>query len=386
VCTPPCSITGPDPVTFSSTGNLYSGPAGMAVYGWSIAGNGTIVGAVNGQTVSVTAGSTAGTFTLTLNIRDSNGCTNQCQKIVTVTPPPCIPQPCFIDGNTIICQGQTTVLRGPDGKIQYRWEGPNGYRDSHQTIVVGVPGLYTLYDISGNGCSNSCSVTLVANLPPPCSITGNLLITNGLPTTLCGPLGAAQYLWTGPQNNGAGTQCITVSNPGTYTLKVIGANGCETNCSVTVVDRTPQPCTIDGNTTVCQGSTTLLRAANGMLQYLWTGPEQNGATTQFIIVGTQGLYTVRQVDGRGLTNSCSVMLTVNNAPPCDIQGALNIRPGRTTTLIAPDGLLSQYWLGPQNNGLNTRSNTVSVAGAYTLVMRGSNGCERACSVRVTLIP
>jgi hypothetical protein len=87
---PICSITGPDAVSPSSTNN-YSGPAGMASYSWSISGGGTIVGAANQQNVSVQADSGCNSsYKLTLNLTDTNGCTNSCTLPVQVrdtTPP-----------------------------------------------------------------------------------------------------------------------------------------------------------------------------------------------------------------------------------------------------------------------------------------------------------
>lgn len=54
---PACLINGADTVFASSTNNMYSGPAGMATYQWSITGTGTIVGASDAQIVNITAGS-----------------------------------------------------------------------------------------------------------------------------------------------------------------------------------------------------------------------------------------------------------------------------------------------------------------------------------------
>jgi hypothetical protein len=48
--------------------------------------------------------------------------------------------------------------------------------------------------------------------------------------------------------------------------------------------------------------------------------------------------------------------------------------------------MSQYlWLGPQNNGLEAQSNTVSLAGTYTLVITDTNGCQNSLAVPVTTI-
>jgi plastocyanin len=84
---PTCAISGPDPVSESAPGNLYTATVtpvgGTVTYSWSISGNGILVGSTTGSSASVTAGA-AGSFTLSLNIT-RNGCTGTCQKIVTVS-------------------------------------------------------------------------------------------------------------------------------------------------------------------------------------------------------------------------------------------------------------------------------------------------------------
>jgi uncharacterized repeat protein (TIGR01451 family) len=78
-----CLISGDMAVSAGSSGNSYSGPAGMSNYTWSISGSGSIIGATNTQSISVTAGA-SGSFTLTLDITDTNNCTSSCMKTVTV--------------------------------------------------------------------------------------------------------------------------------------------------------------------------------------------------------------------------------------------------------------------------------------------------------------
>src|SRR6185295_699412 len=51
----PCSITGSATVCPRSSA-LFSGPAGMSSYSWSISGNGTISGTSNARTVTAVAG------------------------------------------------------------------------------------------------------------------------------------------------------------------------------------------------------------------------------------------------------------------------------------------------------------------------------------------
>jgi hypothetical protein len=82
---PICSISGDELLCPSSTDNIYSAPDGEYTCSWSITGNGSISGATNEQSVSVTAGSNCDeTFTLTLTITNENGCSSTCETTVNV--------------------------------------------------------------------------------------------------------------------------------------------------------------------------------------------------------------------------------------------------------------------------------------------------------------
>ncbi len=332
-----------------------------------------------------------GTTKVNCTATDGSGNTNNCSFTVTIAQPAVcgITVSGNVNGPTI-CQGNSVILTAANGMKHYLWHGPEQDGATVQTIVVGTPGTYYCTQEQYYGSTNCCSVTVVVNPPPPCSITGNLLITNGLPTTLVGPAGMMSQYWTGPQNNGLASRSNTVIVAGTYTLHLVDSNGCQNACPVTVVNKTPAPCSITasgdaGGLTICQGLTTVLTGANGMSSYLWIGPEQNGATAKSIRVGTQGTYTVQQIDGAGLTNTCSVFLIVHPVPTINIFGTRTFCQGTNTTLYGPDGMKNYLWLGPQHNGFITQSNTVSVAGTYTLQITDSNGCQNALAIPVSAI-
>src|SRR5262249_6903776 len=80
---PTCSISGASTMCPSSS-SRFSAATGLASYGWSISGNGSIVGATNAQTVTVKAGANCGaSFTLSLNVANST-CPNSCSTDVLV--------------------------------------------------------------------------------------------------------------------------------------------------------------------------------------------------------------------------------------------------------------------------------------------------------------
>jgi len=85
---PPSTITAPDWVTTTSTGNTASGLSGVGTYWWSI-DNGAITAGQTAQTVIFTAGST-GNLTLMLTTTNSSGCHSTSSQGVRVDPQPVI--------------------------------------------------------------------------------------------------------------------------------------------------------------------------------------------------------------------------------------------------------------------------------------------------------
>ena len=74
---PTCNISGPTTFVPNAQDVMYSGPAGMASYSWSIlSGDATIDGASGNQGVAIDFGSN--TTTIQLIITDVNGCENTC--------------------------------------------------------------------------------------------------------------------------------------------------------------------------------------------------------------------------------------------------------------------------------------------------------------------
>ena len=206
---PSCTITGcGTSICQGSTAQLCA-PAGYTSYTWSTG--------AHTQCISVGA---VGTYTVT--VTNSSGCTASCSKTIAVSTLPT----CSITGNATFCTGGSAQLCATAGMASYHWS--NGA--TTQCITVTSAGTYTATITNSAGCSSICSKCITASTPPVCSISGNLIICAGQTTQLCAQAGYASYHWS----TGATTQCITVSNGGTYTVTVTNSGGCSNSCSVCV--------------------------------------------------------------------------------------------------------------------------------------------------------
>jgi hypothetical protein len=64
---------------------MYSGPAGLAGYAWSvISGDAAIVGSIDSQTVNVTQVMLVVYLYYAINTTGANGCTSTCTKTLTI--------------------------------------------------------------------------------------------------------------------------------------------------------------------------------------------------------------------------------------------------------------------------------------------------------------
>jgi len=165
---PGCVISGLN-VLQSDTSAVYTATVypggGMVTYGWSITGNGQILGQTNQPSVFVMAGG-EGSLNLTLDcIR--YGCPGQCQKTVTVIAP----ATCAVSGQNGLVQAQistyTGVVTPTGGSVTYSWTmSGNGSifgstTASTVTVVAGAPGDFTLgLQFIRNGWAGSCGKTV----------------------------------------------------------------------------------------------------------------------------------------------------------------------------------------------------------------------------------
>jgi len=185
--------------------------------------------------------------------------------------------------------------------------------------ISGSPYHTRLISLDGSGGNQDRSLSAAAVLPPaPCSIDGSASVCSGSTNTYLGPTGAATYSWTisgngifdlggGVTSATASTQNVTVISSGTgsytLTLTVTQSGSSDSTCSKTVpVNGNPAVTISLSNACLTTASLTANpTGGSGSYTYLWSGPSNNGATTQSITPTVVGTYSVRVTD----TNACS---------------------------------------------------------------------------------
>jgi gliding motility-associated-like protein len=341
----------------SSSGNTIS-------YQWS---------GPNGYTSDVqnpTDATVAGTYSLIITV-------DNCASAVALTdvifnaPPDAI-----ATNNGPYCSGDTIELSGntnsPGNTFNYSWSGPNGYVSNQQNPNDALqPGLYQLI-VTVDGCNSTATGTTVTinSLPQP-TITGENAFCTGFSATIDAGAGYTGYVW----NDASISQTLEVFAPGTYTVTVTDANGCNGQASFAVTENTSLAPVITGALAFCEGSGTTLDAGTGFSNYQWS----TGETSQTIQVTNGGNYGVIVTDADGCTGSANITTTVNSNPNVTIGGSTTYCIGGSTILDAGAGFSTYNW----SNSSTAQSITVSSPGIYSVDVVDINGCAGSASVTIT---
>src|SRR5205807_1421723 len=208
-----------------------------------------------------------------------------------------------------------------------------------------------------------------------------LTICPGGSVTLTASAGAS-YIWS----NNTYAQSITVTQAGSYFVRVFDAAGCSAQSQPVTVSIASPSATItpSGPTTFCAGGSVTLSAPAGY-SYSWS----NGATTQSITVNQTNTYTVTVNDANGCTASSAASVTVNPVPQINFTGpAIVCGTSETAQEVQPLGTgLTYDWSitnGAVTQNAGHRVYFTANAGASQVVLRvtitDSNGCSNSDSI------
>lgn len=146
----------------------------------------------------------------------------------------------------------TVVVNGGTTPYSYSW---NDGQTTPTAVGLGA-GTYSMTVTDANNSSSTCTVTLVAPGLPTCTATETTGPTcganNGEATVSAqGGVPPYTYLWNDTQ---AQTSAVADNlTAGNYIVVVTDANGCTTQCSITLIDASGLSCTIEATTPPSSG-------------------------------------------------------------------------------------------------------------------------------------
>ena len=208
---PAVVVTASAPLTFCQGGSVTLNATGAANYVWS---EGTI-----GSSLTVTQ-----TGTYYAQGTNAAGCTsNSAVFTVTVLPTPVV---AALTGANSVCEASTIALSSAtSGGV---WSTSNSFiaNVDNAGVITGMNAgtAVITYTLSNGACNSSVSASVTVLNSPATPV-----ITAGGPTTVCPnetvqlfSSNAPNYQWnSGPQTNN-----ILVTQSGSYTVTVVGSNGC----------------------------------------------------------------------------------------------------------------------------------------------------------------
>ena len=346
----PTPVIQGDPTVCLGTTTLLDAGPGYFTYNWS---NGAIT-----QTIDV---GIPGLYSVT--VTSANNCEGIAFIDVTSTSgiEPNIPPALGL------CQNSSTVIDAGPGYMSYNWS--NG--STSQTTVATQPGNYTVTVIDNTGCVAIGFTTLFVIPDPQPQITGDLQVCTSESTVLEVASGFNSYLWS----DGSTGTTLTAPGPGVYSVTVTNLDGCEGTDQVTITTLDPPQPIINGDLSICPGSSTTLSAPAGFNSYQWS----NNSTNPVIDVSAAGIYTLTVIDANGCEGSTSVEVLENTPPQVTIQGTTTICAGGSTVLDAGPGFSSYLW----SNGSTSQILATSVPGTYTVTIQDNEGCEGQDAVTIT---
>jgi hypothetical protein len=326
----------------------------------------------------------AQTFSRTASVTDNCGNNTTAKWNVTI-----VSDFTFTLGDDIVtCEGgnQSYTLDPQITGASYAWSTGA----TSQTIIVNESGSYELTITTSNGCCFTDEVEVIVGSLPDVSATGGTLSCDSGSIQLMGTstISGVSYSWSGPQGFSSSSPDPTVSIPGTYTLLVRNAQGCENSTQVTVEsDQNVPDASATGGSITCANPTTQIQASSTTsgVNYSWSGPGDFASTEQSPVVTEPGIYTVTVTGSNGCLSTATAEVIGNTDIPLVSLMADTINCNKTEvriTLQSDIVLLETTWSGPGDFLSNETTPFVDQAGTYEVLVRSVNGCEISYSIDI----
>lgn len=285
------SATASGPLTFCQSDSVVlTASPGFSTYLWSNASSQSSTTITQSGSYSVTATTIYGcTSTSSPVVVSVNAL-----PIVNLTP----------SGPSAFCYGDSVTLLATSGLQSYAWN-TGDFTDS---LRVDSTGLYIVTATDINGCSDTATLQVTVYALPMIGVTGDTLLCSGDSTTLTAN-GCSFYTWS----SGGTTASEIINTTVTASFSVTGTdvNGCTDSISVQVTVYGLPTISVNGDTLLCSGDTTVLTASGASL-YSWSSGGTNAS--EIISPNVSTTIFVTGTDLNGCTDTNSVAITVYSLP------------------------------------------------------------------------
>ncbi|NLD45091.1 MAG: PKD domain-containing protein, partial [Chloroflexi bacterium] len=362
--------------------NLTTGGRLPYAYQWNLGDGGASTAANPTHTYAA-----AGTYTVTLTVNDAQvpPAVDTQTRTVTVHPNPVA---AITPSAAVLTCAEPSAVLVASGGGTYAWN--TGATTA--SITVAAAGTYTVTVTNEAGCTDTATAVVTENKAAPVasiasSATQLTCALRSITLTAGASGGSAPYtyLWS----TGATTASISVTAPGTYSLTVTGANGCQDTKEITITQDIAAPAVGIGATATqltCAVPTATLTAnvtgGTGPYAYAWS----TGETGESIVVDAPGTYSVTVTGANGCSGRDDITITQDiSVPSVAIEATAEeltcALPTVTLTADVTGGVapLAYLW----STGSTEQSIVVNAPGTYSVTVTGANGCEDTDEIVIT---
>ncbi|WP_227687062.1 T9SS type A sorting domain-containing protein [Spirosoma arboris] len=315
------------------------------------------------------APTTATTYSVTLT--GTNSCTAVVNYTIAVDKTP--PTPAIVTSRTLVSCNTPSVSLTASGGSSYKWS--TGATGSVLTVSPATTTTYSVTVIGANGCTAVATQLIQVDKTVPIAslLASATAITCATPTVSLTASGGVSYKWsTGETSETVSVSPLTTT---TYSVTVIGANGCATVAARTInVNQTPPVATLTASQTIlnCTNPTASLSASGGV-SYLWS----TGETTAAINVAptTATTYSVTVTGANGCLAVATRSIAVDQTLPTPAIATNRTLVGciSPTVSLTVSGGTSYKWSTGATTSVITTSPTTTTT--YSVTVTGSNGCK-----------
>ncbi|MCF8275354.1 MAG: gliding motility-associated C-terminal domain-containing protein [Flavobacteriales bacterium] len=315
-----------------------------------------------------------------VEVSDANGCSQS--EPFTITSP--------ADWSGTLTPDNPICFGGTDGQITssgitggtppytFSWTGT---AQTTEDITGLAAGPYTLTVTDAIGCTHTFPTVVIVE-PTEISITEthqdvscNGLVDGSINISVSGGAGGYTYLWS---PGGGTSQDTSGLAPGTYTVVVTDAAGCQNSLAVDILNPVVlvlNPASTDASCGgLCDGSVSV-SPTGGTLPYTfsWSPNITNGPSSVSVCAGT---YDVVVTDNNGCQETASFTITDNqlqlSVVSTDISCNGSCDGTATATVTGNNSPFTYDW---QPAGGNASSASNLCAGNYTLTVTDGTGCS-----------
>jgi hypothetical protein len=241
---------------------------------------------------------------VTATLRSNQGCLSYPSDPIEVVVYPQVSTPTITaNGPTTICPGGSVTLTSSEA-AGYLWS--NGA--TTRSIEASVPNTaYRVYTFNEFGCRSNLSEYVYIEQH---AISASIVPSG--PTTFCAGGSVSLLDYSYPSGNstwstGSTASYITVNTPGTYSVTVRNAYGCEATASIDVAWRDAITVVGSNSMALCRGASTELRV-EGATDYQWSPAYGLNTTTGSTVIASPLQSTTYTITS---STACPATITVN---------------------------------------------------------------------------